>query len=260
MPETEAQTGPKEQLAVAGEQIEARILGETEPQPFLSESERLELRTILAENGVNFKPFQTGIAFHLESGEKLEMKDGTHASKFAMVTACLSREKFRRLVLSSLEQAIQQSGGAVIKVGAEKQFSDQEVLNFARGYLDKQFGRKTRPKFSPRTQGSRWGVEIDEDTATNVIYRIEAITASAYILLRTLSFDADNAETAAKFQTGTVANKQLRERMIRGKARSYPKGSPEREQWEVRQSDEKIVRHLPPKTLGTVARNFYGWA
>jgi hypothetical protein len=259
MNESVRETDKRERLAEAGRSIESAILTEAEPTPFFTETERLELRQMLTENGVNFKPFQNGKAVHLESGEILEMKDGTHASKFAMVTACLSREKFKVLALKSLEEALKQPGGAVVKADAEIKSSDQEILDFANGYLEKQFGRKTRPKFAPRKQGAKHGIDMDEDTATNTIYRLEAITASAYVLLRTFSYDVDSAEKAIKFQTGDVANKQLRERVIRGKTRSYPTESNGYKEWKTRQTDEKNIRHLPIGTLPIVTKQLWGW-
>lgn len=258
MGEQEELSHSQEQLKMTGGAIEASILN-SDTEPFINEEERLRWRERLAKNGVNFKPFEQGRAYHTESKTYLEQKEGTHASKFVMVNATLSPDKTRHLIKTSLTTAISQPGGAVQK-GAEEEQKLDVILAFADEYLDKQLGRKSKPRFAPQNQAAATKVEIDEDTAINVVYRIEAITASAYVFLRTLAYDETNAEEATKFQTGKVAGKQLRERLIRGKARSFSKEDPERAQWEARQSDEKNVRHLPAKTMGTIAQSLLGWS
>jgi hypothetical protein len=262
MPETEPKIDKKERLAMVGAKIEANILAETAPQPFFSENERQELRQLLVENGVNFAPFREGRAYHLESKNYFEQKDGTHASKFAMVNAALSPDKFRHLILSSLETTVTQPGGEVDKDAETQPLA--EISTFAQSYLEMQLGRQTRPRFSPLTQAKRlFAAETSEESgeepewAKNVIYRIEAITASAYVLLRSLAYE-DSAESE-QFQTGKVARKQLRERLVRGKVRSFDEDDPARVAWEAKLSEEKNIRHLPVDTLSTVTKGLVNW-
>ncbi len=164
------------------------------------------------------------------------------------------------MIMAALEQAINQPGGDVIKASESERPSKEQILDYTSDYLEKQFGRKTPPRFAPQTQAARTHGELSETVAENIIYRIEAITAATDVLLRTLSYEEAKAEEAVKFQTGDVAKKQLRERLVRGKARSFAKDDPERAKWEARQSDEKNIRHLPEETLGTITQKLLGWS
>jgi len=108
------------------------------------------------------------------------------------------------MIMAALEQAINQPGGDVIKASESERPSKEQILDYTSDYLEKQFGRKTPPRFAPQTQAARTHGELSETVAENIIYRIEAITAATDVLLRTLSYEEAKAEEAVKFQTGAL--------------------------------------------------------
>jgi hypothetical protein len=256
MGEQEQLAHKQELLKMNGEAVEAAILVE-DNEAFWPESERTAVRDILERNGVNFKPLQGEVATH--EGHRYTQEDAfrkeTLPAQTAFCLSALSRDKMELVISRTLEHALSQPGGSVYKKseleGGVTDPGIEGTVAYAREYFKQLIEGDIR--FSPKGQSE--GVAWKENT----IYRLEAIISSTYILLKTLSFDKDQGAEAQVWQTGDRVKKFLRERVLRGQARTMDKDDSARVALEKRTDQDKIVRHLPARSLGTLTQNLLGW-
>lgn len=217
----------KKELWEAGDQIERGVVSGDEM--FLAEEDRLWLKAMVERSGLNLKAVEG----------KADL-----SGQADQLMAVFGKEKLLRILPELIAEVVDNPGGEVFKGESGKPVDAKEQIKlFVSEYIDKQLTRD-RFVFDPNEFS-----DPRESWKKNTVYRIEAVMSVTNKLLWVLQ--TDDPEEAKRRQETSGILKHFRERIIRGAEKAG-----EVVATEVKRADEKIIRHLPPKSVGLVLEHF----
>lgn len=225
----EARKIRKEQFSEYGDQIEGAVV--QGKGVFLGEIDRSRLKSLVE-----------GVRVDLSV---IEGKADLSAQADQLVLA-LGRGRLVDEVAEMVAEIANLPGGNVFKGDSVRpENADEAVENFVREYVYEQTNKKDFV-FDPLVFD-----RPEESWKKNAVYRIEAVMSVANKLLWVMQAD-DEAESIRRQGTNGML-KHLRERIMRGAERNG-----EVIDSSVQRHPDKIIRHLPPKSVGVILEHLTG--
>lgn len=213
----------KEQLWRDGDGIENEIVAGKEI--FLGEIDRSRLKSLVEGVGIELL--------------KIEGKADLSGQADQLAEA-LGGERLKKMMPELMAEVVNNPAGEVFKGESVKpENAEEQIKQFVGEYIGHQLA-KGEFVFDPN------GYDDPQDSwKKNMVYRIEAVMSVTNKLLWILQ--AEESGEAERRQGTNGVLKHLRERVMRGAEKAGEVITPE-----VKRSDEKIIRHLPPRSVGVI--------
>ena len=210
----------KNELHSVGDRVERAVInGET---TLLPRDEILWLRVMVERTGLNLDAIVGRANLAEQAGQ---------------LVAAIGAERLQRMMPELMVEIIDNPEGEVFKGEEEKSEDvDKEIRDFVTSFLTKQIVRGEFV-FDPKSCAEEW--------QKNTVYRLEAVMSVMNKLLWVMQSEEEPEDYRRQGTEGVL--KHFRERVMRGAERAGETIDPK-----AVRSDEKIIRFLPPKSIGVI--------